>query len=562
MSQFARATAQFSLVASFSVLALATGCGGSTGGDTTTKPPPVVVVDDTPAAIAISPSAAITLLSGTSATLSASVTARDGHVVPATVSFSSSDPSVASVTGAVVTGAKIGVATLTATSGTLSASVPVAVLAGAAAQLALRTQPAGAVSGLVLATQPVVELRDAAGNFVSASTQVTATLVGTGTLAGTVTVPANTGVATFTDLAITGTPGTYSLTFTAVGAAPITSAPFPLAAPPSQLLVIDTTAVSFTVPSGQAGAARTIGIRSGGSSPLTGVTIDPPVYDPGQPTGWLSATLTGTAAPFLLKLTPNATALPVGSYRAVVKVNSAGAANSPVSITVSLIVSPGTSISFGTPAEKLRILDVGASYAPALSARDPSGQPITPGAVTYSSRAATVATVTAQGAITAVGPGESWVVVSTVSSADSVFVIVPRTATGPVLRGNLTTYSVAAGDTTLISIVLDTRSTPVGAVSVAIGYTAVTTVFSGVAYSVPSGPPLPAVSNPIFGLFRVTAASATPLAGSIALLNLRVVTTRAGTSGVITLVVTEIFAPDGSDLLPVTTSTRIPIIVK
>ena len=522
----------------------------------------MVVVDNTPAAIAISPSAPITLLSGTTTTLSASVTAKDGHVVAATVSFSSSDPTVASVSGAVVTGAKIGFAVITATSGSLTATVPVAVLAGAAAQLAIRTQPSGAVSGLVLTTPAVVEVRDAAGNLVSGSSQVTAALVGTGTLAGTVTVPAVAGVATFTDLTISGTPGTYSLTFTATGAAPVTSAPFALAAPPSQLLVIDTVAVAFSIPAGQAGAARTLGIKSGGASPLTGVAIDAPVYDPGQPTGWLSATLSGTAAPFLLTLTPNATGLPVGSYRAVVKVNSAGAANTPVSVTVSLSVTPGTSIMFGTPAEKLRILDVGASFAPALSARDPNGQPIAPGAVTYTSRAASVASVTAQGSITAVGPGESWVVVTSVASADSVFVIVPRTATGPVLRGNLTSYSVVAGDTTTISIALDTRSTPIGAVSVAIGYTVVNNTFSGVGYSVPTGPPVPAVSNPIFGLFRVTAASATPLTGSIALLNLRVVTRQAGTAGVITLVVTEIFAPDGSDLLPVTTSTRIPIIVK
>jgi len=78
----------------------------------------------------------------------------------------------------------------------------------------LRTQPGGAVSGVPLTTQPVVELLDNARIPVSGgSAAVTASLLGSGQLLGTRTVTAVNGVATFTNLAIEGA-GTTLLNFT------------------------------------------------------------------------------------------------------------------------------------------------------------------------------------------------------------------------------------------------------------------------------------------------------------------------------------------------------------
>lgn len=78
----------------------------------------------------------------------------------------------------------------------------------------LRTQPGGAVSGVPLTTQPVVELLDNARLPVSGgAAEVTASLLGTGQLLGTRTVSAVNGVATFTNLAIEGA-GTTLLNFT------------------------------------------------------------------------------------------------------------------------------------------------------------------------------------------------------------------------------------------------------------------------------------------------------------------------------------------------------------
>lgn len=99
--------------------------------------------------------------------------------------------------------------------------------AGTPVQLAIATQPGGAVSGLNLATQPVVQIRDANNTLVSTSSlAVTAAIAsGTGTLVGTRTVNAVSGVASFTNLRIDGT-GPHTLTFTATGLTAATSSSF------------------------------------------------------------------------------------------------------------------------------------------------------------------------------------------------------------------------------------------------------------------------------------------------------------------------------------------------
>ena len=81
---------------------------------------------------------------------------------------------------------------------------------GPVASLVLTTQPAGGISGNPLSSQPVVTMRDASNLTVSTdnSTQVSVVIQsGTGgTLTGTTTVTVVNGVATFTDLVLSGDP--------------------------------------------------------------------------------------------------------------------------------------------------------------------------------------------------------------------------------------------------------------------------------------------------------------------------------------------------------------------
>ena len=95
------------------------------------------------------------------------------------------------------------------------------------------TQPSSsAESGVPLATQPAVRLRDADGNDLSQSgVAITATLVGAGTLGGTASAETNAGgVVTFSDLSITGPAGSYTIQFAADGFVPVTSNSITLAA--------------------------------------------------------------------------------------------------------------------------------------------------------------------------------------------------------------------------------------------------------------------------------------------------------------------------------------------
>ncbi|MEP6688123.1 MAG: Ig-like domain-containing protein [Gemmatimonadales bacterium] len=99
---------------------------------------------------------------------------------------------------------------------------------GVAARLALTVAPpAAAVSGVPLSPQPVLQLQDADGNDVAREgVTVTAQISsGDGTLAGATTAASDaSGLVTFTDLAIRGSPETLTLSFTADGFAPATAA--------------------------------------------------------------------------------------------------------------------------------------------------------------------------------------------------------------------------------------------------------------------------------------------------------------------------------------------------
>lgn len=114
-------------------------------------------------------------------------------------------------------GAQAGANSLTATATGLSGS-PVTfqatATAGNANRIAIVTQPsASARSGVVFAQQPVVRLEDSNGNPVPTSGVAVAVTSSGGSLGGTTTVATVNGVATFTNLSLTGAAGGYFLSF-------------------------------------------------------------------------------------------------------------------------------------------------------------------------------------------------------------------------------------------------------------------------------------------------------------------------------------------------------------
>ena len=548
-----------SVFVGIALLALATSCGSSSDAAPPTN------TDNTPAAITISPPGAATIPSGTTATLTAAVTTSDGRALTgAAVVWSSSNPTVATVAGGVVTAIKVGTTTITATSGTLNTTLPVTVVPGAATQLVLRAQPGDGAIGSPLTPAPVVEIRDAAGNVAtSATAAVTLTIAnGGGSLNGTVTASAVAGVVTFTGVTVLGTAGPRTLRFSSLGLAPVVSAEFAMATPVGRFIVIDSTSVSPSAQQGSNPAARTIQITSGGSVALAGVTLDAVSYDAGQTAGWLAPTLIASGgAQFMLTLSFAATSLPIGTYHASVRVNATGATNTPQAISVTLSVLPAVNVTYGSNTEKLRVLDIGGAYTPTITALiNGAAQPVA--SVTFRSRTTTVATVDANGRVAAVGPGDTWIVASLQTAADSVFVTVTRNATGPLLRANLTTYSVRSGDEVSVVFTLDPRATALGSATVLVGYEFQNGMFFPLSADIPGQTPQPVGSNPSVGLYRITFSSAIPVNIPVTMLQLKLLARNSGLAGFITFTFTSITSPTGADLSAQTTTTRYPIIIR
>ena len=642
-------------------------CGGGAGDGATAPDNSVVRID-------IAPNTPQSLVSGASASFTASAFTRDGRTVTGqTVTWTSSDSSIVSVAAGIASARLVGTALISAHVGSISSSaVAVSVTPGAAAQLGMRTQPGGSVSGGFLTVQPVVEVRDAAGNVVPSSTlAVTATLgSGGGTLAGATTVNAVGGVATFGSLVITGTIGPRTLMFSAPGVTPVTSAAFALQPGAAAQLVMRTSpsgvtaytpfttpavlelrdgagnlatsssaTITATIASGggvlggassvaaAAGVATfstltinggpgprtlpftgpnippvttgafdvaaaapaviklsaagvavsaaqgtvsppgTVNITNGGVVPLTNLRVASIAYNPQTPAGWLVTQFSAPDAPSTLRLTAASGTLAVGTYTAVVQVAGDGADMSPVPLNVTFQVIPALTLKYGQTT-KTSILDIGATFAPAVSVTNAlTGAPETDSTLAFVSRATSVATVDAAGRVTAIAAGETWVVVTSQrTGGDSVFVIVPRSATAPILRTDLTQFTFRAGDTVDVRIILDTRgATRLGAITAVVSWT---NDFTSGALTVNSVTNADSPIHPVFsvdnsiGIIRLTGASSSGVTGPIELLHVRFIARAAGRAGWIYLSATEMLDVNFSNLLPVATLTQYPVIVR
>ena len=163
---------------------------------------------------------------------------------------------------------------------------------GAAAQLVIQTQPAGATSGAAFTTQPVIAVRDAQSNPVTtAGLTISASANGGATLVGSGTAQTNSsGIATFSGLGLSGPVGTYTVSFALSGAPSVTSGSIAMTSgAPSQLAIA--TAPGSPVTSGTSLSPQpAIQLRDAGGNPVSqaGVNVTASISAGG-------ATLTGSA---------------------------------------------------------------------------------------------------------------------------------------------------------------------------------------------------------------------------------------------------------------------------
>jgi hypothetical protein len=131
--------------------------------------------------------------------------------------------------------------TVRATSNSISGFATVTVVPGPPAVLVPATPPSSsATSGLPLATQPAIQLRDIHGNAVAvAGVTITAAIAdGTGSLSNSQATTDASGIARFSGLTITGAAGSFVLRFEAPSYLPATSGPIVVGAGVASRLIV------------------------------------------------------------------------------------------------------------------------------------------------------------------------------------------------------------------------------------------------------------------------------------------------------------------------------------
>jgi hypothetical protein len=130
-------------------------------------------------------------------------------------------------------------------------------------------------------------------------------------------------------------PGTARIRASAEGA--MANATVHITAPPPQI-VLSPTSLSFSAQRGGSNPApRAVQVTASGSGTVNGLGVQV-AYPSGQPGGWATATLSGSAAPTTLSVGVTTGTLAAGTYNATVRVESPVAGNSPQNVQVQFVV--------------------------------------------------------------------------------------------------------------------------------------------------------------------------------------------------------------------------------
>lgn len=230
---------------------------------------------------------------------------------------------------------------------------------GAAARLDITTQPSTSVeNGVDFPQQPVIQLEDASGNAVgqaNVTISVTTQSCAGRTLGGDLSAETNSqGVATFTNLRLTGTTGTCRLLFAATGLTSVASdlitvGPGPVSAAQSTI-----TASPGSITAGGSGSTITVTVRDQSNNVVPGVDVLPSVQGTGSfaPSGTQQTNGSGVAT-FTFTSTDAGTQTIRASADGVLITDDADvvvAAGAADPSTSTLDVSPGSIVAGGSGA--------------------------------------------------------------------------------------------------------------------------------------------------------------------------------------------------------------------
>lgn len=428
--------------------------------------------------------------------------------------------------------------------------------------LVLRTPPSGGGLNAPFAVQPVIEVRDGAGNLSPLpNVLITATLAeGSGALSGTVSVNSLNGIAPFVSLGISGSGGARTIRFGSTGLTAVTAAVTPCDAQAEPRAVLSPTSVSITLvrQTPPADALLDVTEANGTCSALPAPTII--INYQNATTGWLSVTPVQNGTRLQFRVTPGT--LPVGTLTANVTVVIG---NTTVVVPVSFTLQPAAILTYGSAGQKINELGIGNSLRIVPTLQDELGNPLA-APVTLVSRSPTVVSVIADGTFTAQSGGSAWLVASTQTNGgaiDSIYVNV-RATNGPVVRTELTRFDFSQGSTIQVPVLLDTRGVSVGTAQVTVTWPTELGSPSLLRFvsAVPGGLGTQSVSNDsVTGTTRLTFSSVVGNAGLIPLGQLEFTAVGLGT-GQISVRITDLLAPSGTSLLGTVSNLSYPIRVR
>ena len=468
-----------------------------------------------------------------------------------------------------------GARTLQFVSGNLipAASAPIELGAGPATSVNFAVTAPRLRSGIPAGSAVVAQLRDQDGNAVPLSGRRVVAAVSGGVGAVTVTgATASTnaeGRAVFGALTVSGTAGSRTLTITADSIASPTAVPFTLAGGVPARLVFD---------------------RDVPLSAEVGTTLSPPpvvrlvdasnnlAEEAGVTVRATSAgaTFTGAVAntDALGRATFNFLTFASGAGTRTVQFAAEGVSTAtsrtmqvaPADETVQPANILTARAESDTGSRTIELASITSSFLPFLLARDAQGQPVSTAGVRWTSRDASRVTVAADGRLTGIAAGRTFVVAQasrTPGVADSVLVFVPKSGTGPIVRATLPSYRVRTDTFTITIEIVPRDGRALSAADLEVAWpgnrAGVFSPFNVTSYTV-LRPDV--VTQQVDGAqsLRLTWASATPVAGPIALVRLRCQVNQRNQWNQVLITLNQLLAGDLTDITNAT-SVFNPVVV-
>ncbi|HYC53266.1 MAG TPA: invasin domain 3-containing protein [Gemmatimonadaceae bacterium] len=277
--------------------------------------------------------------------------------------------------------------TVTATTGALSGtSAAITTVAGPAAQLLVIQAPtASPQSGVAFPAQPSIQLRDAQGNDVStANVSVTASMTsGSGALTGSTIAQTNTsGLATFSDLAISGLVGAKTLTFAVSGVGSATAGITLTAGPATQIILNAGNNQTATV-GGTVATPPSVVVRDAAGNPVVSVDVTFTVTAGAGVTVPASGTAVPTDASGVASLGSWTLGTSAGANSLEATVASASLIGEPVTFTATATVGSATQIVAQSALTQTATVGTAVSAAPSVLVHDASNNPIPNFSVTF-----------------------------------------------------------------------------------------------------------------------------------------------------------------------------------